>query len=133
MTLCHSLNHPIPVLTRFGATSIATCLQLLRLSLPLRPPPARNLDVGLGDLARGVGAGALDLVGGIGELAGQASKFGKEQGGKSAEEVASGGGDYLEQSRANIARKLSPVLDFVAGAGELATSGGRITERRYEP
>ncbi|MFM5178465.1 LPD38 domain-containing protein [Aeromonas veronii] len=85
--------------------------------------PARNLDVGLGDVARGIGAGALDLVGGIGELAGQASKFGKEQGGKNAEEVASDGGDYLEQSRANMARKLSPVLDFVAGAGELATSG----------
>ncbi|MGN7510473.1 hypothetical protein [Aeromonas salmonicida] len=78
----------------------------------------RNLDVGLGDLARGVGAGALDLVGGIGELAGQASKFGKENAGKS-------GGDYLEQSRANIASKLSPVLDVVAGAGDLAKSGAR--------
>ena len=91
--------------------------------------PARNLDVGLGDVARGVGAGALDLVGGIGELAGQASKFGKEQGGKNAEEVASGGGDYLEQARANMASKLSPVLDFVAGAGDLAKSGaGSLTE-----
>ncbi|MFB2863093.1 LPD38 domain-containing protein [Aeromonas sp. MdU4] len=90
---------------------------------------ARNLDVGLGDVARGIGAGALDLVGGIGELAGQASKFGKEQGGKNAEEVASDGGDYLEQSRANMARKLSPVLDFVAGAGGLAKSGaGSLTE-----
>ncbi|MBL0511858.1 LPD38 domain-containing protein [Aeromonas media] len=78
--------------------------------------PARNLDVGLGDLARGVGAGALDLVGGIGELARQASNFGKENAGKQ-------GGDYLDKSRANLASKLSPVLDFVAGAGDLAKSG----------
>ncbi|QNF21650.1 hypothetical protein FT688_20915 [Aeromonas hydrophila] len=42
----------------------------------------RDLDVGLGDVARGVGAGALDLVGGIGELARQASNFGKENAGK---------------------------------------------------
>lgn len=84
--------------------------------------PARNLDVGLGDLARGVGAGALDLVGGIGELAGQASAFGKENAGKQ-------GGDYLEQARANMASKLSPVLDFVAGAGDLAKSGAEsLTE-----
>lgn len=84
--------------------------------------PTRNLDVGLGDVARGIGAGALDLVGGIGELASQASQFGKENAGKS-------GGDYLEQSRANMASKLSPVLDFVAGAGDLATSGAEsLTE-----
>ncbi|WFC15442.1 LPD38 domain-containing protein [Aeromonas salmonicida] len=84
--------------------------------------PARNLDVGLGDLARGVGAGALDLVGGIGELAGQTSAFGKENAGKQ-------GGDYLEQARANMASKLSPVLDFVAGAGDLAKSGAEsLTE-----
>lgn len=77
----------------------------------------------------GVGAGALDLVGGIGELAGQASKFGKERGGHNAEEVASSGGDYLEQARANMANKLSPVLDFVAGAGDLAKSGAEsLTE-----
>ncbi|WP_257498006.1 LPD38 domain-containing protein [Aeromonas media] len=83
---------------------------------------ARNLDVGLGDLARGVGAGALELVGGIGELAGQASEFGKENAGKQ-------GGDYLEQARANMASKLSPVLDFVAGAGDLAKSGAEsLTE-----
>ncbi len=87
------------------------------------PATKRNLDVGLGDVARGVGAGALDLVGGIGELARQASQFGKERGGKSSEEVASSGGDYLEQARANMASKLSPVLDVVAGAGDLAKSG----------
>ncbi|WP_257621299.1 LPD38 domain-containing protein [Aeromonas hydrophila] len=91
----------------------------------IQPKPTttkRNLDVGLGDLARGVGAGALDLVGGIGELARQASNFGKENAGKQ-------GGDYLEQSRANMASKLSPVLDVVAGAGDLAQSGAEsLTE-----
>lgn len=78
--------------------------------------PQRDLNVGLGDVARGVGAGALELVGGIGELARQASQFGKENAGKQ-------GGDYLEQARANMASKLSPVLDMVAGAGDLAKSG----------
>ncbi|WP_324052498.1 LPD38 domain-containing protein [Aeromonas dhakensis] len=82
----------------------------------------RDLDVGLGDVARGVGAGALDLVGGIGELARQASNFGKENAGKQ-------GGDYLEQARAKMANKLSPVLDMVAGVGDLATSGAEsLTE-----
>ena len=83
---------------------------------PAEPVAKRDLDVGLGDVARGVGAGALDLVGGIGELVRQASNFGKENAGKQ-------GGDYLDQSRANLASKLSPVLDFVAGAGDLAKSG----------
>ncbi|WP_274449724.1 PLxRFG domain-containing protein [Aeromonas caviae] len=83
---------------------------------PAEPVAKRDLDVGLGDVARGVGAGALDLVGGIGELARQASNFGKENAGKQ-------GGDYLEQARANMANKLSPVLDVVAGAGDLAASG----------
>ncbi|MFQ2467524.1 LPD38 domain-containing protein [Aeromonas caviae] len=83
---------------------------------PSEPVAKRDLDVGLGDVARGVGAGALDLVGGIGELARQASNFGKENAGKQ-------GGDYLEQARANMANKLSPVLDVVAGAGDLAVSG----------
>ncbi|MEI4974451.1 LPD38 domain-containing protein [Aeromonas caviae] len=83
---------------------------------PAEPVAKRDLDVGLGDVARGVGAGALDLVGGIGELARQASNFGKENAGKQ-------GGDYLEQARANMANKLSPLLDVVAGAGDLAVSG----------
>ncbi|WP_180342928.1 LPD38 domain-containing protein [Aeromonas veronii] len=84
--------------------------------------PQRDLNVGLGDVARGVGAGALDLVGGIGELARQASQFGKENAGKQ-------GGDYLEQARANMASKLSPVLDVVAGVGDLAKSGAEsLTE-----
>lgn len=95
------------------------------------PQPAehvakRDLDVGLGDVARGVGAGALDLVGGIGELARQASNFGKENAGKQ-------GGDYLDQSRANLASKLSPVLDFVAGAGDLAKSGAESLSEGLSP
>ncbi|BEE05602.1 LPD38 domain-containing protein [Aeromonas veronii] len=86
------------------------------------PATKRDLNVGLGDVARGVGAGALELVGGIGELARQASQFGKENAGKQ-------GGDYLEQARANMASKLSPVLDVVAGAGDLAKSGAEsLTE-----
>ncbi|MFM4768388.1 LPD38 domain-containing protein [Aeromonas veronii] len=84
--------------------------------------PQRDLNVGLGDVARGVGAGALDLVGGVGELARQASQFGKDNAGKQ-------GVDYLEQARANMASKLSPVLDVVAGAGDLAKSGAEsLTE-----
>ncbi|WP_421279895.1 LPD38 domain-containing protein [Aeromonas taiwanensis] len=87
-----------------------------------QPAAKRDLDVGLGDVARGVGAGALELVGGIGELARQASNFGKENAGKQ-------GGDYLEQARANMANKLSPVLDAVAGAGDLAQGGAEsLTE-----
>ncbi|QHB83349.1 hypothetical protein GIS01_14885 [Aeromonas veronii] len=86
------------------------------------PATKRDLNVGLGDVARGVGAGALELVGGIGELARQASQFGKENAGKQ-------GGDYLEQARANMASKLSPVLDKVAGVGDLAKSGAEsLTE-----
>ncbi len=93
---------------------------------PAEPVAKRDLDVGLGDVARGVGAGALDLVGGIGELARQASNFGKENAGKQ-------GGDYLDQSRANLAGKLSPVLDFVAGAGDLAKSGAESLSEGMSP
>lgn len=79
-------------------------------------PAPRNLDVGLSDVARAVGAGGLELVGGIGELASQAGNYGRQNGGK-------GQGDYLENARANLAKKLAPALDVVAGAGELAQSG----------
>lgn len=81
------------------------------------PAPApRNLDVGLSDVARAVGAGGLELVGGIGELARQAGNYGRQNGGKDQ-------GDYLENARANLAKKLAPALDVVAGTGELAQSG----------
>ncbi len=81
------------------------------------PAPApRNLDVGLSDVARAVGAGGLELVGGIGELARQAGNYGRQSGGKDQR-------DYLENARANLAKKLAPALDVVAGAGALAQSG----------
>lgn len=85
-------------------------------SLAAPAPPPRNLDVGLSDVARAVGAGGLELVGGIGELARQAGNYGRQNGGKDQ-------GDYLENARANLAKKLAPALDVVAGAGELAQSG----------
>ncbi len=85
-------------------------------SPPATAAPKRDLDTEWSDYPKAVGAGALELVGGIGELARQASNFGKENAGKQ-------GGDYLEQARANMANKLSPLLDVVAGAGELAASG----------
>ncbi|WP_257621847.1 LPD38 domain-containing protein [Aeromonas hydrophila] len=79
-------------------------------------PTPRNLDVGLSDVARAVGAGGLELVGGIGELARQAGNYGRQKGGKDQ-------GDYLESARANMASKLAPALDVVAGVGALAQSG----------
>ncbi|MGY3944807.1 LPD38 domain-containing protein [Aeromonas tecta] len=79
-------------------------------------PTPRNLDVGLSDVARAVGAGGLELVGGIGELARQAGNYGRQNGGKDQ-------GDYLDNARANLAKKLAPALDVVAGAGGLAQSG----------
>lgn len=85
-------------------------------SPPAAAAPKRDLETEWSDYPKAVGAGALDFVGGIGELARQASNFGKENAGKQ-------GGDYLEQARANMANKLSPLLDVVAGAGDLAASG----------
>lgn len=79
-------------------------------------PGSRDLDVGVSDLARATGAGGLELVGGIGELARQAANYGRTQGGKDQ-------GDYLESARANMAAKLAPALDVVAGVGGLAQSG----------
>lgn len=78
-------------------------------------PEPRDLDVGVSDLARATGAGGLELVGGIGELARQAANYGRTQGGKDQ-------GDYLENARANMAAKLAPALDVVAGVGGLAQS-----------
>ncbi|WP_246878155.1 PLxRFG domain-containing protein [Aeromonas sp. PrichA-15] len=91
-------------------------------SPPATAAPKRDLDTEWSDYPKAVGAGALELVGGIGELARQASNFGKENAGKQ-------GGDYLEQARANMANKLSPLLDVVAGAGDLAQGGAEsLTE-----
>lgn len=95
-------------------------------SPPAAAVPKRDLDTEWSDYPKAVGAGALDLVGGIGELARQASNFGKENAGRQ-------GGDYLDQSRANLASKLSPVLDFVAGAGDLAKSGAESLSEGMSP
>ncbi len=95
-------------------------------SPPAAAAPKRDLDTEWSDYPKAVGAGALDLVGGIGELARQASNFGKENAGRQ-------GGDYLDQSRANLASKLSPVLDFVAGAGDLAKSGAESLSEGMSP
>ena len=46
------------------------------------PVPPRNLDVGLSDVARATGAGGLELIGGIGELARQAGNYGRLNAGK---------------------------------------------------
>lgn len=49
-------------------------------------------------------------MGGIGELARQAGNYGRQNSGKDQ-------GDYLENARVNLAKKLAPALDVVAGAG----------------
>ncbi|WP_039045379.1 LPD38 domain-containing protein [Plesiomonas shigelloides] len=74
----------------------------------------KNLSVGFGDAVKAVGAGALDLVGGIGEVARQASAFGKKNGDGNPEL------SYADQSSARMAKRLSPVLDAVAGVGNKA-------------
>lgn len=88
--------------------------------------PKRDLDTEWSDYPKAVGAGALDLVGGIGHMARQASQYGKENAGKQ-------GGDYLEQARANLANKISPALDIVAGAGDLAQSGADALTESMSP
>ncbi|WP_421221835.1 LPD38 domain-containing protein [Aeromonas enteropelogenes] len=80
------------------------------------PVPPRNLDVGLSDVARATGAGGLELIGGIGELARQAGNYGRLNAGKDQ-------GEYLQNVRASMANKLAPVMNVVAGIGELAQSG----------
>ncbi|MGY3876476.1 LPD38 domain-containing protein [Aeromonas enteropelogenes] len=80
------------------------------------PVPPRNLDVGLIDVARATGAGGLELIGGIGELARQAGNYGRLNAGKDQ-------GEYLQNVRASMANKLAPVMNAVAGIGELAQSG----------
>lgn len=74
-------------------------------------PEPKDLNVGLGDAVKAVGAGALDLVGGIGEAARQASVFGKKNAGGNTEL------SYADQASARMANRLSPVLDTVAALG----------------
>ncbi|MFM4938191.1 hypothetical protein [Aeromonas enteropelogenes] len=87
------------------------------LASELAPPASpRNLDVGLSDVARATGAGGLDLISGIGELARQASNYGHQYADVDQ-------GDYLDNARAKMAKKLSPALDLVAGLGGEAQDG----------
>lgn len=74
-------------------------------------PEPKDLSVGLGDAVKAVGAGALDLVGGIGEAARQASVFGKKNAGGNTDL------SYADQASARMANRLSPVLDTVAALG----------------
>lgn len=64
---------------------------------------------GLSDYAKAVGSGALDLVGGIGELAKGVQRYGAENAGKSA--------------WGNVASTIAPLTKPVSAVGELAQSG----------
>ena len=63
-------------------------------------------------------------MGGIGELARQASNFGKRMPRKQ--------GDYLEQARANMANKLSPLLDVVGGVQAILAASGAESLNRWD-
>ncbi|WP_435366647.1 LPD38 domain-containing protein [Aeromonas veronii] len=71
--------------------------------------PKRDLDTKLSDYPKAVGAGALELVGGIGELARGVISYGKENEGKTA--------------WGNVASAITPVMKGVAATGDLAQSG----------
>ncbi|TNH75353.1 hypothetical protein CF142_06030 [Aeromonas caviae] len=71
--------------------------------------PKRDLDTKLSDYPKAVGAGALELVGGIGELARGVISHGKENEGKTA--------------WGNVASAITPVMKGVAATGDLAQSG----------
>ena len=62
--------------------------------------PKRDLDTKLSDYPKAVGAGALELVGGIGELARGVISHGKENGGKTA--------------WGNVASAITPLMKGVA-------------------
>ncbi|SIQ71566.1 Methyltransferase small domain-containing protein [Aeromonas sp. RU39B] len=64
---------------------------------------------GLSDYAKAVGSGALELVGGIGELAKGVQRYGAENAGKSA--------------WGNVASTIAPLTKPVSAIGELAKSG----------
>ncbi len=71
--------------------------------------PQRDLDTEWSDYPKAVGAGALELVGGIGELARGVISHGKEDGGKTA--------------WGNVASAITPLMKGVAATGDLAQSG----------
>ncbi|GJA86426.1 PLxRFG domain-containing protein [Aeromonas caviae] len=78
-------------------------------SPPAAAAPKRDLDTEWSDYPKAVGAGALELVGGIGELARGVISHGKENGGKTA--------------WGNVASAITPLMKGVAATGDLAQSG----------
>ncbi len=78
-------------------------------SPPATAAPKRDLDTEWSDYPKAVGAGALELVGGIGELARGVISHGKEDGGKTA--------------WGNVASAITPLMKGVAATGDLAQSG----------
>ncbi|GJA45521.1 PLxRFG domain-containing protein [Aeromonas caviae] len=78
-------------------------------SPPAAAAPKRDLDTEWSDYPKAVGAGALELVGGIGELARGVISHGKEDGGKTA--------------WGNVASAITPLMKGVAATGDLAQSG----------
>ncbi|CAJ1921109.1 LPD38 domain-containing protein [Aeromonas jandaei] len=71
--------------------------------------PKRDLDTELSDYPKAIGAGALELVGGIGELARGVISHGNENKGKTA--------------WGNVASAISPLATGVSAVGDLAQSG----------
>lgn len=70
---------------------------------------ARDLDATLGDKAKAVGAGALSMVAGIGELADGVTRHGEEYKDKTA--------------WGNVASALSPAMKVISAGGDIAKSG----------
>ncbi|MCX2533693.1 hypothetical protein OQ486_09410 [Plesiomonas shigelloides] len=70
---------------------------------------ARDLDATLGDKAKAVGAGALGMVAGIGELADGVARHGEEYKDKTA--------------WGNVASALSPAMKVISAGGDIAKSG----------
>lgn len=83
---------------------------LLRQPMP-EAKPAEDLNVSMGDVVKGVGSGALDLISGIGELGEGISKHGEEYKGKTA--------------WGNVAAAISPVAKGVQAVGEMAGKGSQ--------
>ncbi|WP_270682404.1 PLxRFG domain-containing protein [Aeromonas sp. QDB51] len=81
--------------------------------------PHRDLDTEWSDYPKAVGAGALELVGGIGELARGVISHGKEDGGKTA--------------WGNVASAITPLMKGVAATGDLAQSGADALNESMSP
>lgn len=88
-------------------------------SPPAAAAPKRDLDTEWSDYPKAVGAGALELVGGIGELARGVISHGKENGGKTA--------------WGNVASAITPLMKGVAATGDLAQSGADALTESMSP